>query len=102
MERYEQKARRNSSVRPLESAYHIFRVILHREKRGYSIWAMDVDGAASQGETAEEALENICEVFCGLLDLNNEVLERREKSLDVEEGNVAWWVRVPFVPLTSE
>lgn len=40
-----------------------YNVIFQKEKEGYSVWVPSLPGCASQGETFEEALDNIKEAI---------------------------------------
>lgn len=37
--------------------------IFHREDVGYSVWLYDISGCVSQGDTFEEAVENIIQAM---------------------------------------
>lgn len=40
-----------------------YNTIFQKEEKGYSVWVPSLNGCASQGETFEEALENIKEAI---------------------------------------
>lgn len=61
---------------------YYYPVILQKEEKGYSVWAADIDGCNSYGETVTEALEMIKEA----LGLCIEVYV--EKGKDIPEPSV--------------
>lgn len=62
----------------LEMGARSFRVVLERaEKGGYVVKCLDVPGAVSQGETEEEALENIKDAVRGILEARKKLLYRK-------------------------
>jgi antitoxin HicB len=42
---------------------HYYPTVFQPEEVGYSVWLADIDGAISQGDTLEEAIENIKDAF---------------------------------------
>lgn len=63
-----------------------FTVILREEKDGgYSIQCLELPGAISEGDTKEEALENIREAIQGLLEAFPEEAERLKLKKEVVE-----------------
>lgn len=58
-----------------------YNVIFQKEKEGgYSVWVPSLPGCASQGETFEEALENVKEAIALYLEDKS---EDREETVDV-------------------
>ncbi len=55
-----------------------YKVALHRSEEGFSVWAPGLPGCVSQGETEEEALENIAEAIREYLEVVMEQLEGAE------------------------
>ena len=55
-------------VLELSPPVHEFSAIACPEEEGYSIFAADYPGVVSQGETLEEAKENIAEAFLAMLE----------------------------------
>ena len=53
-------------------------IILPCEKGGVTSACLEVNGAVSQGETEEEAFENLKEATSGLLELNAELKAEQE------------------------
>lgn len=62
-----------------------YKVVLQKSEEGYSISCPVLPGCWSQGETEEDALENIKDAIEGYLDVLNEQL----KDADVREVEVA-------------
>ena len=63
-----------------------FKVILREEKDGgYSIQCLELPGAISEGETKEEALNNIKEAIQGYLEAFPEEAERLKLKKEVVE-----------------
>lgn len=63
---------------------HRFTVILEKdEDEGYSVQCVELPGAISQGETKEEALQNIREALELYLESWPEALERLERTKEV-------------------
>jgi predicted RNase H-like HicB family nuclease len=49
------------------------RVVLHQSEEGFSVWCPGLPGCVSQGETEQEALENIREAIEDCLHVANEL-----------------------------
>lgn len=62
-----------------------YRVGLRKSEEGYSVWCPGLPGCWSQGETEDEALENIRDAIREYLDAANELL----KDADVRQVEVA-------------
>ena len=45
---------------------YYYPAVFQPEEVGYSVWLADINGAISQGDTLEEAIENIKDVVLGL------------------------------------
>lgn len=56
-----------------------------KESGGYAVWCPTLSGCVSQGETMEEAIENIKDAILLYLE-SMEDLKRRENLLIVEVG----------------
>lgn len=60
-----------------------YNVIFQKEKEGgYSVWVPSLGGCASQGETFEEALENIKEAISLYLEDSQETIKEKENLRD--------------------
>jgi len=58
--------------------------LLHTDE-GYAVWCPSLPGCASQGQTEEEALENIKDAIREYLSVRNELEEGEEsRMVDVE------------------
>ncbi len=62
-----------------------YKVVLQKSEEGYSISCPVLPGCWSQGETEEDALENIKDAIEGYLD----VLDEQLKDADVREVEIA-------------
>ena len=62
-----------------------YNAIFQKETEGYSVWVPSLPGCASQGESFEEALENIKEAIALYL----------EDERDVEESDIRDQFMVP-------
>ncbi len=75
-----------------------FEVILRTEPEGgFSVQAAALPGAISEGDTVDEALDNICDALQGLLEHYREEgkdLERVGVPLEPEKGDLVRWVIV--------
>lgn len=63
----------------------VYKVVLQKSEEGYSVSCPGLPGCWSQGETEEEALNNIRDAIEEYLAVVNEVI----KDADVREVNVA-------------
>lgn len=50
-----------------------YQVKLQTTEEGYHVWCPDLPGCASQGETREEAIENIQDAMASYLDVKAEL-----------------------------
>lgn len=57
-----------------------YRIKIRKSDEGYAVWCEDLPGCASQGETEEEALENIREAITDYRSVQEE-LELDEQLL---------------------
>ena len=62
-----------------------YRVNLNKTEEGYAVWAPGLPGCWSQGQTEEEALQNIKDAVQSYLETVEELSQRRE-SRYVEVG----------------
>jgi predicted RNase H-like HicB family nuclease len=62
-----------------------FTVILREEEGGYSVQCIELLGAISQGETRQEALDNIREAIQGYLEAFPEEADRMQLKKEVVE-----------------
>ncbi|MDS3859626.1 type II toxin-antitoxin system HicB family antitoxin [Thermosynechococcaceae cyanobacterium BACA0444] len=62
-----------------------YKVVLYESEEGFSVWVLGLPGCCSQGETKEEALENIKDAICEYL----EVVTEQAKDAAVYEIEVA-------------
>ena len=62
-----------------------YRVNLNKTEEGYAVWVPGLPGCWSQGQTEEEALENIKDAIQSYLETVEELSQRRE-SRYVEVG----------------
>ncbi len=61
-----------------------YNAIFQKEKEGgYSVWIPSLPGCASQGETFEEALENIKEAIVLYLEGASEASEDKDEKVDI-------------------
>lgn len=60
-----------------------YNIKILKSEEGYTVWCEDLPGCFSQGETEEEAIENIRIAINEYLEVKNE-LSMREKSLQIE------------------
>jgi predicted RNase H-like HicB family nuclease len=69
----------------------VFKVVLEAEEEGgYSVHCPELPGCHSQGETIEEALDNVREAIeCYLESLKKDKLTLHKKQVVVEEIEVA-------------
>ncbi len=76
------------------------RVLLCPEETGFSVHALRLPGVVSQGETIEEALENIAEAFRGALSVYFEQpgasIPWRDEEAEVDRpaGSIERWILV--------
>ncbi|GAA5261994.1 MULTISPECIES: type II toxin-antitoxin system HicB family antitoxin [Methanocalculus] len=69
-------------------------VLEPQEDGGFTIQCVEIPGAISQGETRQEALDNIKEAIELVLEVQNEELQKKTKAIkleitQVEVANVA-------------
>lgn len=57
-----------------------YNVIFQKEEEGYSVWVPSLSGCTSQGETFEEALENIKEAILLYLE---DTPKDKEEQIDI-------------------
>jgi predicted RNase H-like HicB family nuclease len=63
-----------------------FTIILRKEEEGgYSAQCLELPGCISEGETREEALENIKEAIKGYLEAFPEEVEKAERKKELVE-----------------
>ncbi|MGB0563664.1 MAG: type II toxin-antitoxin system HicB family antitoxin [Spirulinaceae cyanobacterium] len=62
-----------------------YKVALHQSEEGFSVWVPGLPGCHSQGETRDEALENIADAIRDYLD----VVMEQVGDADVAEVEVA-------------
>jgi predicted RNase H-like HicB family nuclease len=55
-----------------------YKVALHQSEEGFSIWVPGLPGCVSQGDTEDEALENIADAIREYLSVISEQLEGAE------------------------
>lgn len=55
-----------------------YKVALHQSEEGFSIWVPALPGCVSQGDTEDEALENIADAIREYLSVISEQLEGAE------------------------
>lgn len=65
-----------------------YRVTLVESEEGFAIWCDDLPGCSSQGNTREEALENIREAISEYLAVQPEVEERFGVKVERDEVTV--------------
>lgn len=66
-----------------------YNTIFQKEEKGYSVWVPSLSGCTSQGETFEEALENIKEAIALYLEdqtANEEVVDNIHNQFMVPVG----------------
>jgi len=56
----------------------IYKVNLEKTEEGYAIWVPGLPGCWSQGDTEEEALENIKDAIIGYLETVEELTKNKE------------------------
>ena len=56
----------------------IYKVNLEKTEEGYAVWAPGLPGCWSQGETEEEALENIKDAIVDYLETIEELTKNKE------------------------
>ena len=56
----------------------IYKVSLEKTEEGYAVWVPDLPGCWSQGDTEEEALENIKDAIIGYLETVEELIKNKE------------------------
>ena len=56
----------------------IYKVSLEKTEEGYAVWVPELPGCWSQGDTEEEALENIKDAIIGYLETVEELTKNRE------------------------
>ena len=56
----------------------IYKVNLEKTEEGYAVWAPGLPGCWSQGETEEEALENIKDAIVDYLETVEELTKNKE------------------------
>ncbi len=62
-----------------------YQVNLQKTEEGYHVWCPDLPGCASQGDTREEAIENIQDAIRAYLEVRAELSQGIESIyLDVE------------------
>jgi predicted RNase H-like HicB family nuclease len=62
-----------------------YKVNLHESEEGYAVWVPGLPGCWSQGETEEEALENIKDAIQAYIDTVDDLSKGKESRL-VEVG----------------
>jgi predicted RNase H-like HicB family nuclease len=60
-----------------------YKIKIKKSNEGYAVWCDDLPGCASQGDTEEEALNNIKEAIKDYLEVKQE-LEKDEKLVLLE------------------
>jgi predicted RNase H-like HicB family nuclease len=60
-----------------------YNIKIHNSDEGYAVWCEDLPGCFSQGDSEEEAIENIKIAITEYLEAKKE-LSMREKSLQIE------------------
>ena len=64
-----------------------YKVNLQNTEEGYHVWCPDLPGCASQGETREEAIENIQDAIAVYLEVKTELNKGIESIyLEVEQN----------------
>ncbi len=59
-------------------------VLEPQEDGGFTIQCVEIPGAISQGETRQEALDNIKEAIELVLEVQNEELQKKTKAIKIE------------------
>lgn len=62
----------------MESRYT---VALKQSEEGFSVWVPGLPGCASQGESAQEALDNVRDAIAEYLSVTDELSEAAEKRV---------------------
>jgi predicted RNase H-like HicB family nuclease len=65
-----------------------YKVVLHKSDEGYSVSCPGLPGCWSQGETEEEALENIQDAIREYLAVVNELVQGAEVREDIFAGTM--------------
>lgn len=64
-----------------------YKVNIQKTEEGYHVWCPDLPGCASQGETREEAIENIQDAIAVYLEVRTELNKGIESIyLEVEQN----------------
>ena len=61
-----------------------FRIALHESEEGFAVWVPSLPGCASQGETRQEALENIADAIREYLAALNDAPEEGVEFAELE------------------
>jgi len=69
----------------MKTGYNI--TLVHSEE-GWAVWCNDLPGCNSQGDTREEAIENIKDAIREILDVKRERLMKEEGILECEMERV--------------
>ena len=67
----------------------IYKVVVKRSEEGYAVWVPGLPGCASQGDTEDEALENIKDAIEGYLAALAELQEESGGETRSVKVNVA-------------
>jgi predicted RNase H-like HicB family nuclease len=60
-----------------------YRIKMKHTEEGYAVWCEDLPGCASQGDTEEEALQNIKDAIREYLEVRDEI-QKDEKMMVIE------------------
>lgn len=60
-----------------------YNIKIHKSEEGFAVWCEDLPGCFSQGETKEEAVENIKIAIHEYLEAKKE-MEKNETSISIE------------------
>lgn len=64
-----------------------YKVNIQKTEEGYHVWCPNLSGCASQGETREEAIENIQDAIAAYLEVKTELNKGIESIyLEVEQN----------------
>jgi len=66
-------------------------ITLIESEKGWAVWCDDLPGCCSQGETREDAIENIKDAIQGYLEVKNEMASEpcKEESITIHHGKVS-------------
>lgn len=83
---------------PTQIVYHCHIALIREEDGSYSAVVLNLPGAASDGATEDEAMQNVRESICGLIEsynaTNDPIPWKDPMSRDVPDGAKTKWILV--------